>query len=400
MMILLSRTLKLFALSTGLSIALLTSAQAIPENYVEKTIEVSETSLIADVARSHGLAAEHLAWANGLSPTTRVKAGQSLQLPLRLVPENRPSDGVVVNLAERGFYLFQDDEYQGFYPISVGMQSKESYETPTGNFELISRVKNPEWNAPDSDWAEAMEKDTIDADSKDNPLGEYWFGFNAPQGGLGFHENTAPSYTGDDVSHGCMRLNPKDAAYLFENKLLTPGDTVKIVNQPIRVTELQSGDPKMVVFPGLYDEDASLEQAEKILTEAGIWELVSKDYLKTRLSEKSGVPFDVLDGGIAIQDSSGSKAAEGYLVDGHLVVPSDLAREVGLEVNYRASKDLIEVSSDDTEVSFRLGESSESPRAYRLGDSTYVQARELLEPFNINFRWDSENRILKIGQQS
>ena len=53
-----------------------------------------------------------------------------------------------------------------------------------------------------------MDKERIGADEMGNPLGEYWWlGIDHPDGGYGFHENANPQYTGDTVSHGCMRLN-------------------------------------------------------------------------------------------------------------------------------------------------------------------------------------------------
>ena len=398
----LPRSFKLIALSVGLTLTLTASGLGEPKTYLGDTIRVSTSGLIADVARDHGLAAEHLAWANGLEPTTSVAAGQKLKKPLRIIPSNAPTNGVVVNLAERGLYLFRDGKYDGFYPLSVGRQDNSEYATPTGEFKIISRVKNPEWKAPDSDWAEAMEKDKIAADSEENPLGEYWFGFNAPEGGLGFHENTAPSYTGDDISHGCLRMYPEHARYLYNKKLLMPGDPVIVVNEPIRMTDIGSGNPKMVVFPGLYDDKSSLNRAKRMLKSNGLLGLVSENFLKKQIKQKSGVPFSLLDGGIAIKNSDGSEIASGYLVDGQLVVPTALARELGLSAGYSSESGEIEIVSGEEKVNFPIATALDDEKAVaiRKGDATYVKARDLLEPFQIPFTWDSEKKVLMLEQSS
>ncbi|MDG7288932.1 L,D-transpeptidase, partial [Streptococcus pneumoniae] len=85
-------------------------------------------------------------------------------------------DGAVVNLAERGVYLFRGGDYQGFFPLAIGRGDNLNYRTPTGTYKMVDRVKDPTWVAPDSPWAKAMDKEKIEGGSKDNPLGGYWFG--------------------------------------------------------------------------------------------------------------------------------------------------------------------------------------------------------------------------------
>ena len=247
-------------------------AVASAQDLVGKTREVvvPEEQLISDFARTLGLAAEHLAWANDLETTVRLKSGQTVIVPARLVPQSHPQDGAVLNLAERGLYLFENGVYKEFIPVGIGDEKRASYHTPTGRFEIISRVKNPDWVAPESDWAEAMEKDRIDGDSPDNPLGEYWFGFNAPGGGYGLHENTAPRYTGDTVSHGCVRLYPEHARYLYANHLLEPGDEVWIINRPVRTVTADDGSSLAVKFPSVYGATASLSGPGQTTPPTGI----------------------------------------------------------------------------------------------------------------------------------
>lgn len=365
-----------------------------------KTIpQLEKSRLIAEVAQDMGLAAEHLAWANGTSPTVELPQGSEVTLPGRLVPLDGPENGAWVNLAERGFYLFEGGDFKGFYPISVGMEKKASYHTPIGDYEIISRIKNPAWEAPDSDWAEAMDKDRIDADSEENPLGEYWFGIGQ---GYGFHENTAPLYTGDAVSHGCMRLYSEHAKELYQQKLLTEGDTVTIVNQPIRLSENPDGGYYLAIFPDLYYKGDQMELLRESLEEAGIKRLLPDEYLSQLVEDPSGKPEVILNDTAQVEfdgERLQPQEADVLLVGGTTLMPVRAAQELGLNVEYDGEEDRIIVSSEDKSQTFSLQEGAEYT-AGRLGERTYLEADALLDYFGFPYSWNSENKALEIGRRS
>lgn len=258
-----------------------------------RRVEVSKDQRLADFARGWGLGAEHLAWANGVEPTSFVVRGQMLTLPARLLPADPPRDGAVVNLAERGVYLFRDGAFVGFFPLAIGQESTDSYHTPTGSYKVTSRVEDPAWTAPDSDWAQAMEKDRIAPEDPSNPLGEYWFGIDHPAGGYGFHENTNPDYTGDVVSHGCMRLNPEHARRIYEERLLDVGMAVRIENQPVRLGKGPDGSWLVAVFPSTYGSSNGVDALKRVLAEQNLTGTVSESRMTELCQQASGTPVPI-----------------------------------------------------------------------------------------------------------
>ena len=57
-------------------------------------------------------------------------------------------EGVVVNLAERNLYYYEEGRPVGAFPAAIG---KRGWETPTGDFTVINKAKNPTWFPPS--WA-------------------------------------------------------------------------------------------------------------------------------------------------------------------------------------------------------------------------------------------------------
>jgi hypothetical protein len=376
----------------------LLGATAWSQPLVGKTedVEVERTQLIASFARTHGLAAEHVAWANGLTPTQSVTDGQILTIPSRLLPSNPPRNGAFVNLAERGAYLFRGGEFVDFFPVSIGMGKKTDYHTPTGSFEIVSRIKNPEWRAPQSDWAEAMKKDRISADDKNNPLGEYWFGFNAPTGGYGFHENTAPDYTGDEVSHGCLRLYPSDAKRIYDEKLLQPGDKVRVVNQPVRLTRTADGDIWLAVFPGVYERQDLAAILQKELTEEHIG-VFSGKRIKELAKSTDGVPRQILRRNVTLTHAGAEfpESGQALLVDGKVLMPAAALTHLDVQVSYDPGG-FLKLSGNEQALELEVG-GNRDDTAYRLGDSTFVQADKVLRKFDIPYEWLAETKTLNIG---
>lgn len=94
------------------------------------------------------------------------------------------------------------------FPIAVGTSS---YPTPTGNFEIVSKQRNPTWFPPDSPWAEGIGPVPPGVG---NPLGTRWMGISAPA--IGLHGTPVPSSIGTRASHGCIRMYIRDAERLYE----------------------------------------------------------------------------------------------------------------------------------------------------------------------------------------
>ena len=143
-----------------------------------------------------------------------------------------PSDGLVdgatlelligsirIDLSERKLYHYQDGGLVESYSVAVGMPS---YPTPTGSFEIISKVRDPSWTPPDSPWARGMEPVPP---GPGNPLGTRWMGISSPS--VGIHGTYASGSIGTAASHGCIRMYLSEAEELFEAVYL--GTPVEIV---------------------------------------------------------------------------------------------------------------------------------------------------------------------------
>ena len=115
---------------------------------------------------------------------------------------------IVVNLGQRKLRLIRDGRVWKTYSIAVG---QPAHPTPTGEYEVNDKQKDPAWYPPDSPWA--AELSTIPA-GPGNPLGTRWIGTTAPA--IGIHGTYADSSIGYAASHGCMRMHIPDVEELFE----------------------------------------------------------------------------------------------------------------------------------------------------------------------------------------
>lgn len=116
-----------------------------------------------------------------------------------------------VNKAERKIYLYDTNGVlEKTYRCAIG---KPTHPTPTGNFEVISKLHNAPWYNPGSDWGKNMP--AVIPAGPNNPMGVHKIGINAPA--IFFHgiPPSAFSSIGSAASHGCMRMMPADIKDLY-----------------------------------------------------------------------------------------------------------------------------------------------------------------------------------------
>jgi len=121
---------------------------------------------------------------------------------------------LVISLADHKLALIEDGRAVKIYPVAVG---KSSTPSPTGTFEVISRVAHPTWYGPHK----------IVGPGPANPLGTRWMGLSHK--GYGIHGTNAPRSIGKSASHGCIRMRKQDVEELFE--LVQVGDKVELVSE-------------------------------------------------------------------------------------------------------------------------------------------------------------------------
>jgi len=129
----------------------------------------------------------------------------------RSVANDRVHRVVLVSIQDRKLAVIEDGTVIARFSVAVGKSASPS---PTGEFQIVTRVSNPSYYRPG----------TVIASGKDNPLGTRWLGLS--QKGYGIHGTNAPRSVGHAASHGCIRLRNRDMERLFA--MLRIGDSVEI----------------------------------------------------------------------------------------------------------------------------------------------------------------------------
>ena len=135
----------------------------------------------------------------------------SLAQVAKPLPASRAKRVVLVSILDRKLAVLEDGDVIATFPIAVGAEDSPS---PTGEFQIVSRVANPTYYRPG----------TVIPSGKDNPVGTRWVGLS--QKGYGIHGTNAPRSIGHAASHGCIRLRNRDIEKLFA--MLRVGDVVQI----------------------------------------------------------------------------------------------------------------------------------------------------------------------------
>ena len=121
------------------------------------------------------------------------------------LPVPSPPVRLVIRLSDRRVYLYHNDQIETSYPIAIG---RRGWETPTGEFAVRQKLKNPAWEHP---WT-----GEVVPPGPDNPLGVGWVGFwSDGVNSIGFHGTPDESLVGQAVSHGCIRMRNADILDLY-----------------------------------------------------------------------------------------------------------------------------------------------------------------------------------------
>jgi len=215
----------------------------------------------------------------------------------RLLPDSE-QNGVILNLPEFRLYYFPK-KTEGSpasvitHPVSVGRQD---WETPLGKTKIIAKKKNPSWRPPESIKKEHAKKgdplpDVVPA-GPDNPLGLYAMRLGIP--GYLIHSTNKPFGVGLRVSHGCVRMYPKDIETLFP--LIKVGTPVSIINQPVKVGWLDASLYIEIHAPleeHQYDDLLSIALDLIEINNNGELPIIDGKLLKQAIIEKRGTPIKI-----------------------------------------------------------------------------------------------------------
>ncbi|WP_237754370.1 L,D-transpeptidase family protein [Geobacter sp. OR-1] len=249
------------------------------------------------VAAKFGVSQRNIIRLNRLKKGEHLQAGQRLKIVTRRIVPKEIEQGIVINIPDRTMYLFRDGKLASMYPVAVGKPSfkeKRGWHTPTGNFTIVGKIRDPVWKVPLSI------KNEMKSQGKDlpeevppgvgNPLGKYALRTSIP--GILIHGTNAPASIYGFSSHGCIRVYPDHMEQLFRDvRLKTLGE---IVYRPVKVAQSEDGRVFMEVHPDVYDRVKNLEiEAWKIITNNNVNARVDWEKVMRAVDSRSGVPEDI-----------------------------------------------------------------------------------------------------------
>jgi lipoprotein-anchoring transpeptidase ErfK/SrfK len=147
------------------------------------------------------------------TPTSKPAVATGSQLPII------NDINLVLKLKERRVYVYQGEKILAKYPVAIGKRGRE---TPTGEWQVMEKIKNPGWTS--------FKTGELMAPGKENPLGSRWIGFwTDGRDMIGFHGTPKLDSIGKAVSNGCVRMYNRDVKKMY--KLVKVGTIVRVVDE-------------------------------------------------------------------------------------------------------------------------------------------------------------------------
>ncbi|MCM0081832.1 L,D-transpeptidase family protein [Geomonas sp. Red32] len=260
----------------------------------ERLYRVEANETLQQIARRQGMTPRLLARLNRLAVTSRLHRGQTLRIVNRHIIPEEAGNGLLVNIADCTLYSFRDHKLVRTVPIAAGKpgagEQKGDWQTPTGTFTVVAKVKDPSWKVPVSIRREmerlGHEVKTRVPPGPANPLGKYALRTSLP--GILIHGTNRPASISSYTSHGCIRVGPADIETLYhEVPLKTQG---KIVYRPIKVAVGADGRIFLEVHRDVYGKIGNLErEARSLIEEAAGSAPVDWRKVKEVIKDQTGV---------------------------------------------------------------------------------------------------------------
>ncbi len=355
------------------------------------------------VSHGYGLGLDHVAFANKMPVKLALTPGQELTIPLRRVlPRNPPANGMVLNVPERGIFLFKGGQFVKFYPVAVG---RVDFKTPRGSYKVIEKQKDPTWVPPA--WAGLGGKAI--GPGKTNPLGDRWIGLSATR--VGIHGTQSPYSIGDVVSHGCLRMYQEQVRELYDR--VSVGTPIRIEYETAKLgRDPASGELVLATFPDIYKLKDPKVAAARLLRSAGV------NLAPARLAQVAsarGLTLDLRGQPAAVAASHPAVAAVAPAVEsaiqvrmagrvlpsawppieqeGKLWLPAELLGELGMQVFSDPGASWGAVTRAGQRLDF--SDDYDAPVVARqFGDRLYFLAPRLLDGFGMTYEWNKPTLTL------
>lgn len=138
---------------------------------------------------------------------------------LSITPASAGVRSININKAYHLLYLYDGGSISRVVPVCIGKGDTDDNQTPPGNYKIINIVNNPKW------YFEGKTYEPYITD-KENGLGIVWMGIDLPSYGL--HGTNEPFSIGFDLSHGCVRMQNRDAYAI--SREVSVGTIVQIID--------------------------------------------------------------------------------------------------------------------------------------------------------------------------
>ena len=252
---------------------------------------------LSDMARAYDQGYLEMRWANPAVDPWLPGEDTEIIVPSLYVLPDAPQHGIVVNVPEMRLYYFpkavgRTARQVTTHPISIGRQE---WTTPHGVTKIVQKVKDPNWYPPESIREEhALAGDPLPKvvpAGPENPLGAYALRLGLP--GYLIHGTNRPYGIGMRVTHGCVRMYPKDVEQVFG--AVSVGTPVRIINQPYKVG-VRHGKVYLEVHPHLSEDKDIFKDQFSYVVERIVEKTAGREVelnwrnLQRAILEKNGIP--------------------------------------------------------------------------------------------------------------
>lgn len=193
-----------------------------------------------------------------------------------IIPMVNDGTKIVINLASRGLYLFEQGTKTRLYSIACG---KPSDPTPIGYRKVYEKEVNPVWR-------DSRDPSSVVYSGPDNPLGYRWIGIG---GYYGIHGTNNPSSIGSYASRGCIRMMEKDVEELYER--VAVGTPVEIFYNRVVVEKAPDDQVTYYIYPDSYGrQPITVAQVNEWLHGFGVECFESDAAISAKINASDGQP--------------------------------------------------------------------------------------------------------------
>lgn len=186
--------------------------------------------------------------------------GSKLELPTVMLLPDVERKGIVINLPELRLYYFPANTSKVYvFPVGIG---REGRETPEMNSFVKTKLKDPTWTPTSSTRSEYLRKYKMVlprrvSAGKYNPLGQFALQLAYGHSNYLIHGTNKGFGIGMRISAGCIRMNPDDIEWLYNN--VQVNELVKVINTPIKFALEPNGQGWLEVHSPLSSEELTSE---------------------------------------------------------------------------------------------------------------------------------------------